>query len=342
MVCFTAGPGLANATPNGFDEEAVRFRSGRVVLEGTLLRPAGRGPHPALAMVQGAGLGRRGAQRREAEAFARSGLVTLIYDKRRQGYSASGVGSRSYRLLADDALAAVRTLRTRAGVDPAKVGLWGLSEGAWVASLAAARSEGVAFLVLVGASGVPPAQQQAWAAETALRHRGVSGSLLIATRSYVRLLVAAGLFPEATYDPVPALARVRQPVLALWGAQDRVAVPAESARIMQAVFEENGQQHYTLHFFSNANHDLRVSPDGYVEHKSFAPGYLALVASWIAQVADGEPPGPSVGVAAAAAPSVARQRAPHPVVRGGRLARTGDGAGARRHVRGLFGGDARA
>lgn len=297
VFCINAGLGLAHAAPRGFHEEDTRFRSGSVLLKGTVLLPSGRGPHPAMVMVHGAGSGLRRLQRREAEAFAQAGIVTLIYDKRTEGYSASGLGSRSYELLADDALAAVRTLRARAGVSPTMVGLWGLSEGAWVASLAASRSNTVAFLVLVGASGVPPAQQEAWRLENALRHEGVSGSLLeAATRTFMRLLVAAELFPEATHDPVPVLARVRQPVLALWGALDRVAVPAESARIMRNVFERSGNRRYTFRFFSNADHDLHASPDGFVKRTSFAPGYLVAVASWINGFTRGEVSGPSVGV----------------------------------------------
>ncbi len=286
---------LVHAQSNPFTEEAIEFRSGAVTLAGTLLVPDGEGRRPAIALVHGAGLGLREGYRGEAEAFARAGIVTLIYDKRTEGYSASGAGSRSYTLLAEDALAAVRTLQARADVDRETVGLWGLSEGAWVAPLAAARSNEVAFLVLVGASGVPPAQQEAWSMENNLRHQGVSGSLLNAmTRSFVRLLVAAGLFPEARYDPIPVLEQVQQPVLALWGAMDRTAVPAESAQLMRAALERGGNRHYTLKFFPNADHDLHATPDGFHQLEAFTPGYLEEVAAWIHGVARGEVPGSSV------------------------------------------------
>src|SRR5829696_7905314 len=96
----------------------------------------------------------------EAEAYARHSIVSLIYDKRTVGYS---MLHRDYSVLADDALAGVQVLRGRDEVDPARVGIWGQSEGAWVAPLAASRSADVAFVITVGAIGVTPARQQAWA-----------------------------------------------------------------------------------------------------------------------------------------------------------------------------------
>ena len=81
-------------------------------------------------MLQGAGNRGRQELRAEAEAFARRGVVTLIYDKRTVGYS---LLHRDYAVLAEDALAGLRLLRARADVDPASVGLWAQSEGAYVA-----------------------------------------------------------------------------------------------------------------------------------------------------------------------------------------------------------------
>jgi pimeloyl-ACP methyl ester carboxylesterase len=57
---------------------------------------------------------------------------------------------------ADDAIAAVEFLR---GEIRAPVGLFGFSQGAWSASLAAARDSAVALLMLVGCSGASPAEQ---------------------------------------------------------------------------------------------------------------------------------------------------------------------------------------
>ena len=295
FTLFVCADGIAPAVgaAGTFREEELRFTNGGVTLSGTVLVPEGSPPDrkSAIVLVHGAGPGPREQYRQEAEAFARAGVVTLIYDKRTAGYSQL---ERSYELLAGDALEAVRALRARPDVAPHAVGLWGLSEGGWVVPIAAARSPAVAFVVLVAATGVPPAQQHAWYLENELRRQGVDGSLVAAfARTWTRQLAGAGLFAEAHHDPVPSLEGVRQPVLALWGAHDRVEPAAESARIVREALERGGNTRYTLRFFPDAEHGLRVSPDGFIVHDRLAPGYPELVTSWIAAVAGGQAPGPS-------------------------------------------------
>jgi uncharacterized protein len=108
------------------------------------------------------------------------------------------------------------------------------------------------------------------------------------TRSFMRFLVVTELFAEARYDPVPVLEKVHQPVLALWGAMDRTAVPAESAEIMQAALGRGGNPHYTITFFPSADHDLHQTSDGFLQGEAFAPSYIETVTTWIHKVARGE------------------------------------------------------
>lgn len=293
MIVAYGAPADAASANDRFSEEEVYFESGNVTLHGTLLVPEEdlSGGHPAIALVHGSGPGPRDQLRREAEAFARKGVVTLIYDKRTEGYSESGMGERSYGLLADDAIAAVRALQGRPEVDAESVGLWGLSEGGWVVPIAANRSEDVAFVVLVGASGVSPARQVSWYLENALRHQGVSGSVVRAvSRTGIRVQAGTGGMAEADHDPVAPLERLRQPVLALWGEKDRVVPPAESARIAQAALRNGGNESYTIRFFPDAQHGLEFSPDGFDRGETLAEGYPETIASWIAAVTRGEAP----------------------------------------------------
>ncbi|GII28625.1 alpha/beta hydrolase family protein [Planotetraspora mira] len=288
-VVLSAGP--AHAAPGGLTTTEVSFSGdGGVVLRGTVLAPASATRRrPALVMVQGAGTRGRGELRAEAEAFARLGIVTLIYDKRTIGYS---LFHRDYSVLADDALAALRLMRARADVDPARLGLWAQSEGAWVASLAAARSADPKFLITVGAVGSTPAAQTAWGYGQFLRHAGVSGSLpRTMQETGLRLLVGAGLFPEADYDPVPAWQNVHQPVLAQWGEFDREALPAESSRIIRQALERGGDTRYTIRFVPGVRHDLNLTADdGFDRIDSLPPGYGEFEASWIDGLAHDVPP----------------------------------------------------
>ena len=264
----------ASAPPASAADSDVTFQNGGVTLHGTVVAPPGAAMLPGLVMVHGSGEHRRDDYRVEAEAFARQGIATLIYDKRTEGYSQF---SRSYSTLADDALAAVEALRKRPEVDPARVGVWGLSEGGWVAPLAASRSPHVAFVVTLGANGVEPSRQQAWAIENQLRRLGMDGSIVrMASSTMMRQLVGGGVFPEAHYDPVPVLRSLRQPVLGLWGAKDVLTPPGEAVRIFQGSLARS-----TLRVFPDAQHQLRRTTDGFDKLPGYAPGYLELVGTWV-------------------------------------------------------------
>jgi hypothetical protein len=278
----------AAAGPPGLNTEEVSFRSRDVTLHGTVWAPSlTGGPRPGVVLVHGSGPGPRTAYEEEARAFAEAGIVTLAYDKRTVGYS---LLHRDYSVLAEDALAGVRLLRAEPGVDAASVGLWGESEGSWVAPLAAARSADVAFVVLVGASGVSPIRQQAWYLGNVLRHDGVSGSVVNAISiTSLRLLAGAGLFAEPNFDTVPALQRVRQPVLAVWSSSDFDHPPAEASRIVQRALDRGGNTHYTIRFLANAYPDMHRSTNGYDRLDELAPGYVDLVTSWIHDAAASHP-----------------------------------------------------
>jgi dienelactone hydrolase len=297
LLALHAGP--AGAASGDLTYSQVTFSGdGGVALHGTVVAPrSAGGDRPGIVLVGGAGPGRRSEQLPPAEAFARAGVVSLVYDKRTAGYSQF---TRSYSVLAVDALAAVAALRAHAGVDPARVGFWGQSEGAWVTSLAASRSTDVAFLVTVGAAGMSPSQQTAWNWGRFLRHAGVSGSLLRTVQeTAARLAVGAGLFPEADYDPVPAWKHVRQPVLALWGVYDQQVPSEESSQIIRNALDSGGNTHYTIRFIPDAKHELEVTHQrGFDGSGSLftaptsaplAPGYPEMVASWIHGLAGGPP-----------------------------------------------------
>ncbi|GAA3143326.1 hypothetical protein [Nonomuraea salmonea] len=118
-------PTATDPTATDLTATDVSFTSDGRTLHGTLLAPAGARGLPAMVLVAGSGSTSRAAYQPEAEAFARAGVVTLVYDKR-AGYSRA---TTSFDDLATDALAALDLLRRRPEADPRQTGLWGAQPG---------------------------------------------------------------------------------------------------------------------------------------------------------------------------------------------------------------------
>lgn len=149
--------------PFPYEAREVGFRNedAGVQFAGTLTIPDGRGPHPAVVMITGSG-----PQDRDetlfghkpflviADALSRQGVAVLRFDDRGVGGSGGSVTEATTEDFASDALAAVRFLKGISDIDPAHIGLIGHSEGGYVAPVAAARSEDVAFVVLLAGPGV--------------------------------------------------------------------------------------------------------------------------------------------------------------------------------------------
>lgn len=154
LIWLPETPPMRYGTMIEFTETEVDFDSGGTMLKGTLItRPEGdRQPGVVLTFCTGC------IQRAQALGFAQSlalhGLAVFIYDARTCG-GLPAEGEAGLRLLAGDALAAVRAMRTRPEVDPERVGLWGKDNGAQVALAASSMGLEADFLVLTYAPAGP-------------------------------------------------------------------------------------------------------------------------------------------------------------------------------------------
>ena len=163
--------GIVPATP--YAQEEVRFRNGDITLSGTLLIPPTKGRHPAVVLIHGSSTPSRNDFRFYGDLFVRRGIAALIYDKR-AGADLSGASRVDLRDLAKDTLAAVELLKARADIDPKQIGLWGHSEGGWVAPIAAAQSKDVAFVISFSGPGVTYAEVNKFADANRLRSHSFS------------------------------------------------------------------------------------------------------------------------------------------------------------------------
>ena len=151
--------------PYPYREVEVSYpnKSAGISLAGTLTLPPGPGPFPAVVLITGSG-----AQDRDeslmghkpflvlADYLTRRGVAVLRSDDRGVGGSTGDHTKATSADFATDAEAAVAFLKAQKGINPAKIGLMGHSEGGLIAPIVAAKDpKGVAFLVLLAGPGVP-------------------------------------------------------------------------------------------------------------------------------------------------------------------------------------------
>jgi uncharacterized protein len=149
--------------PYPYAEEEVNFENkpAGVKFAGTLTLPKGKGPFPAAVLIAGSGVHDRDESIMGhrpflvlADHLTRSGVAVLRCDDRGVGGSTGDKMAVTDEDLADDALAAVAFLKCRQDIDPKKIGLIGHSEGGVVAPIAAAKSDDVAYIVLLAGMGL--------------------------------------------------------------------------------------------------------------------------------------------------------------------------------------------
>ncbi|HEV8628787.1 MAG TPA: alpha/beta fold hydrolase [Thermoanaerobaculia bacterium] len=153
--------------PGDLVERQVTVSRGEWALPGTLSLPAGKGPFPALVLVQGSGpqdrdetIGANKPFRDLALGLASRGIAVLRYDKRTLAHGDRLQGAALASLTVneetvDDALAAARLLRSTPEVDPRRVFVLGHSLGGMLLPRIGQRDRELAGLVVLAGTTRP-------------------------------------------------------------------------------------------------------------------------------------------------------------------------------------------
>ena len=259
------------------------------------------GRDTALVALHGAGEGTRDyvLYRHLHEVLPEVGIGVVTFDRRGEGESTGDSSRGRFEVQAADALAVLDAV----GVP--RVGFWGLSQGGWIAPLAASESPRVAFVVGVASTGVTPSEQMMYAVVQrvlALRreyeafvHGRAAGreDALAAELSAAMdepwwllaflppiLLDAEGRrvwIEEMDWDPRPVFARVQVPALMFYGADD-AWTPVEPS--VEAWREARGSA-VDLVVVPEASHEMAL-PDG-----SISLEYEQKLVDWLLEQARG-------------------------------------------------------
>ncbi|HKD94277.1 MAG TPA: alpha/beta hydrolase [Gaiellaceae bacterium] len=123
-------------------------------VQGLAVSYSSAGP-TAVVALHGAGNGTRDSSplyRHLHETLPPLGIGVATFDRRGDGESEGEATRGRYEAQARDGLAVATALEVE------RFGLWGFSQGGWVAPLAATLSDDVAFVITIAANGLSPAE----------------------------------------------------------------------------------------------------------------------------------------------------------------------------------------
>jgi len=151
-----------------YKQEEVNYKYGDATVTAKLLVPATHGPHPALIdLGQGYFLGPDNGP--DQYFYVRQGLAMMSPIRRTVGGLEANYLRSSFEERAREVLAGVEMLKKRRDINPREIGLYGDSQTAWIAPLAATLSPDVGFLILRVPSALPVTENILYEIESNLR-----------------------------------------------------------------------------------------------------------------------------------------------------------------------------
>lgn len=144
-------------------EEEVSFynTSAKIKLAGTLTKPKGKGPFPAVILVSGSGPQDRNEEILGHKPFlvmadylTKNGIAVLRFDDRGVGKSAGNFSQATTEDFASDVEAGIAFLKQQKRIDIQKLGIIGHSEGGMIAPMVAAKDTSIDFIVLLAGPGI--------------------------------------------------------------------------------------------------------------------------------------------------------------------------------------------
>ncbi|MEE8258104.1 MAG: alpha/beta fold hydrolase [Sphingomonadales bacterium] len=230
----------------------VSFFNGDTELSGTLLIPPDGLITGGAVLIHGSGDSHRDNLWYFiiAERLAKTGLVTLLPDKRGSGKSKGEWEVASFTDFAGDAIAGVNVVKAVVAVPSDRVGLVGISQGGWIAPLAADMDQSIAYVINLSGALVTPSEQ--------LVHE-VGGSFAAFIAKMRRW---TWWNKNGDFDPVPYWTTNPQPGLIMYGIEDEDDnVPVfKSTEIIRGIQQKRDD--LALIVYEGVGHSLAIPETG--------------------------------------------------------------------------------
>jgi pimeloyl-ACP methyl ester carboxylesterase len=211
-----------------------------------------------------------------AALLARRGIAFLAYDKRGNGqstgrYPGEAATTPTVDILSRDAAAAVAFLAAQPEIDRNRLGLAGASQAGWIIPPAAVRAGPLVHWALIESGPVVPT------GESDLYASLVSHGDVPLPGPIDDILDQVRKAGPVGFDPVPALRKLRIPIVWLYGEVDRSQPTALDVPVLERLRDATGAD-LTWHVFTSADHFLFELPSALNADRPASRGVVREVA----------------------------------------------------------------
>ena len=237
-----------------------RVNSGKVVLATRLVLPDApmTSPPPVLIIVHGSGKDSHwSAYRPFVECLVDSGIGVVFFDKRGTGDSSGKFlnvsvkrSTEVFDMLSDDVVAVAEWVSRQPGIDKDRVGLFGLSQGGWIAPLAANKSDAIKFSIIMSGPVASLGQEKLFSKLAGDEQETSARALEKANKALQDFDGTHG------FDSSEEIALMDIPALWLFGEKDG-SMPVQLSRTnLDRIINERGRRNLTYKIYPNADHSL--------------------------------------------------------------------------------------
>jgi dipeptidyl aminopeptidase/acylaminoacyl peptidase len=230
-------PPLVGPDLSSLKYKEIKFDNGDLRLGGMIFVPEGKGPFPVAVIIHGSGTSRRNSKwyLSVTRHLKENGIAVLLPDKRGSEKSEGSWVGADFETLAGDTLAAVEYIRNQELFAFSGIGLVGMSQGGWIASVAAAKDKNIAFVVSMSGASVTAKEQLIHEEAHNISHfTWPFVARMLAPLSTNRIMKMDHVKAYAGFDPVPYWKKVDAPVFFAFGENDENVPVNESIKVLKA------------------------------------------------------------------------------------------------------------
>jgi dipeptidyl aminopeptidase/acylaminoacyl peptidase len=173
--------------------------------------------------------------------------------------------------LSSDVVAVAEWVAEQPGIDKHRIGLFGLSQGGWIAPLAANKTELISYSVILSGPVASLGQEKLFSSLAGDEKRNSAKTLKEVNQAMEEFSGAHG------FDSSEEIERMEIPSFWLFGENDRSMPVQISLRNLDRIIQDGGKKNFTYKVYPNANHSL------YDVNTEARLDYITDIKNWVSR-----------------------------------------------------------